>query len=263
MSSSKKLDEFLIPFVTKAQIVKSEKGAMLISIQCPRNDIDVLKREVIEKPARAVKEAVKKVMQTTAQRANERVTRDEELKRLLHMAIEELKQDREKYTANAKQELGGIMMKATGGIVQKLTALEQTVSNQTIRDVQIHTAQSEEEVRDVMREIAMNIVGAHEIQHTETRKAIERLEAKIDNMLETTDDLVEEFDQLKNYVVNNTMAQQRRHKGFSEYVWNFNNSTMQQLSDIAIRQAEFNTSCKPTLQNVVNYTNRRNDGVEL
>lgn len=71
------------------------------------------------------------------------------------------------------------------------------------------------------------------------------------------------IEELNAAIIDSNMAQQRRHKYFAEYVWKFNNSTMQQLGDIGIRQAEFTQvlrSCKPTLQDVINYTNR---GVEL
>lgn len=111
----------------------------------------------------------------------------------------------------------------------------------------------EEEIVLLKKDLIEKPIKANHCHVTEMlQQAIEKI-----NALQTK--IVE----LETSVINNTMAQQRRHKFFAEYVWKFNNSTMQQLGDIGIRQAEFTQvlrSCKPTLQEVVNFTHR---GVEL
>ena len=99
--------------------------------------------------------------------------------------------------------------------------------------------------------------------HAKTKEMLQLAIAELNKERERYTALETKIDELKTAILDSTMAQQRRHKYFAEYVWKFNNSTMQQLGDIGIRQAEFTQllqSCKPTLQDVVNYTNR---GVEL
>jgi len=186
-------DDLLVTIVTKGKIVKEENGAALISIDCSTNDIDLLKKEVIEKPARAIEEDLE-----------QRRTRDAELKQLLAGAIAELKEDRETYTADLM-----------GGLATSLV-------NVTRMNSQIFI-----------------MVKSLETSVSELQKAV---------------------DEIKTNITNNAMAHQRRHKIFTDYVWQFNNSIMCQLNHISTRQQHFNEACKPTLQDLVNYMNR---GVDL
>ena len=196
--------EFLVPFVWKAKIVKQENGEMLLSMKCPQDYIDVLKKDVIEKPVRAIEEDVKR-----------RKLRDAEFKKLLDDAIAVLKEDRETYIANAKKELCDLMETKLGSLVTSLV-------NVTTMNSQLFT----------------NV----ETLHTSVSK------------------LQKDVDEMKTNITNNAMAQQRRHKIFTDYVCKFNDSTMHQLGEISTRQQHFNEECKPSLQDLVNYTNR---GVDL
>ena len=94
-------------------------------------------------------------------------------------------------------------------------------------------------------------------------KAIQRdnteLTQKLSQLQETVNMLIQENDGLKFAVINSIMAEQRRNQSLQQYIWQFNNCTMQVLQSLQDMQQKFIDECKPSLQDVVNYKNRSVD----
>ena len=79
---------------------------------------------------------------------------------------------------------------------------------------------------------------------------------KVSRLQETINMLIQETDRLKFAVINSIMAEQRRNQNFQQYLWQFNNCTMEVLQSLQDMQQKFIDECKPSPKDVVDHKNR-------
>lgn len=88
MAETKEGKEFLVPFISKATILRHGDDEIIVKLACPAEEVQLLKKEIIQHPVNEVRKAVANVFQNREKEDAKRKARHEKSNKLLEELLE-------------------------------------------------------------------------------------------------------------------------------------------------------------------------------